>query len=240
MPRLSIEPTADKLYYVYTVHAGDLPFYVGKGTGARKDTHVKHALNGTHINKLLENKILKELRLGNAVVADVVFETNDEDEAFAYEIKLIAKYGRRIDDTGILTNIRAGGPGGMDEWWQSLSDEERSANRLAHAANVSKAVTQKWSERSTNERNEIMAKIRSGHGSDWQANAQKSRRDYFAQETEEQKQQRIAIHKEGAKKMNIEARTEKYRKAVSERTPEQQAAHSERCRVAAQKRWGKK
>jgi len=83
------------------------PVYVGKGTG---DRDLSHWSRGSH-NKPLQD-FLSHLR-GRNMTARVerVFETNDEQEAFAKEMQLIELYGRRDLKTGTLFNRTDGGEG---------------------------------------------------------------------------------------------------------------------------------
>ena len=83
------------------------PVYVGKGTG---DRDLSHWSRGSH-NKPLQD-FLSHLR-GRNMTARVerVFETDDEQEAFAKEMQLIELYGRRDLNTGTLFNRTDGGEG---------------------------------------------------------------------------------------------------------------------------------
>ena len=83
------------------------PVYVGKGTG---DRDLSHWSRGSH-NKPLQD-FLSHLR-GRNMTARIerVFETDDEQEAFAKEMQLIDLYGRRDLKTGTLFNRTDGGEG---------------------------------------------------------------------------------------------------------------------------------
>ena len=83
------------------------PVYVGKGTG---DRDLSHWSRGSH-NKPLQD-FLSHLR-GRDMTALVerVFETDNEQEAFAKEMQLIELYGRRDLKTGTLFNRTDGGEG---------------------------------------------------------------------------------------------------------------------------------
>lgn len=83
------------------------PVYVGKGTG---DRDLSHWSKGSH-NKPLQD-FLSHLR-GRDMTALVerVFETDNEQEAFAKEMQLIELYGRRDLKTGTLFNRTDGGEG---------------------------------------------------------------------------------------------------------------------------------
>jgi hypothetical protein len=83
------------------------PVYVGKGTG---DRDLSHWSRGSH-NKPLQD-FLSHLRAISAQpICTRVFETENEDEAFAKEVELIKLYGRRDLKTGTLFNRTDGGEG---------------------------------------------------------------------------------------------------------------------------------
>lgn len=83
------------------------PVYVGKGTG---DRDLSHWSRGSH-NKPLQD-FMSHLRARVLVaICERVFETDDEQAAFAKEIELIALYGRRDLKVGSLFNLTNGGEG---------------------------------------------------------------------------------------------------------------------------------
>ena len=99
-------------FYVYVYRdprpsKNSQPVYIGKGTG---DRDLSHWSRGSH-NKPLQD-FLSHLR-GRGMTASVerVFETDNEQEAFAKEMQLIELYGRRDLKTGALFNRTAGGEG---------------------------------------------------------------------------------------------------------------------------------
>jgi len=94
-----------KRFYIYVLARPDgSPFYVGKGSKNRVHRHDTEARSGHKCHKC--NVIRKIWRQGTDVQRYIVFETDDEPEAFAYERELIALHGR--DN---LTNVTDGGPG---------------------------------------------------------------------------------------------------------------------------------
>jgi hypothetical protein len=110
MASLSKEPTMQFYVYVYRdprPSKNKQPVYVGKGTG---DRDLSHWSRGSH-NKPLQD-FLSHLR-GRDMTALVerVFETDNEQEAFAKEMQLIELYGRRDLKTGTLFNRTDGGEG---------------------------------------------------------------------------------------------------------------------------------
>ena len=105
--------------YVYELvnSLTNLPFYVGKGRDGRAQRHVSlrknpklHKLNPHKVNTI--NQIIEQNRL---VIVRIVGTFTSEAEAFAKEVELITKYGRACNNTGILTNITAGGEGNTRE-----------------------------------------------------------------------------------------------------------------------------
>jgi len=96
------------------------PFYIGKGDYNAKNkrkrhlTHYTDALKNNHsskINPYKTNTIKKLIDLGFKPNFKIIFETDNEDEAFKVEKELIEHYGRFTED-GLLTNIVIGGTGG--------------------------------------------------------------------------------------------------------------------------------
>lgn len=92
-------------FYVYVLSRPDgTPFYVGKGSGKRMFVHERTAKSGHKCYKC--NVIRKIWREGGNVLYTIVFETNDEQEAFDRETHLIDLYGLKA-----LTNLTKGGDG---------------------------------------------------------------------------------------------------------------------------------
>ena len=100
----------DKLYYAYALINPETlkPFYIGKGSTDRAESHYKLV----NINRET-NKAKKELmlRLNGQPPIIVKSELMDEEDAFEIEMLLIAEYGRQSNGSGILTNITSGGTG---------------------------------------------------------------------------------------------------------------------------------
>jgi len=93
--------------YVYTLAYPDgKVFYVGKGTGDRIDDHERQAKNGIKSHKCsVIRKIWKE---GGQVLQQKVAMFDTEEEAYQFEIHLIAFFGGKEN----LTNKADGGEGG--------------------------------------------------------------------------------------------------------------------------------
>jgi len=99
-------------YYVYLYLREDgTPYYVGKGKGDRAFS-----------NKRKFHKPKDKTR--------IIFHSKNltEEEAFTIEKKLIAKYGRKDNDTGILRNLTDGGEGSSGH---IFSDERLAKHSVA-------------------------------------------------------------------------------------------------------------
>jgi hypothetical protein len=114
-----------KTFYVYVLARPDgSPFYVGKGLGKRIFDHDYEARSGHKCHKC--NIIRKIWKSGGEVQRYIVFETNDEQEAFAYEIELIALHGRNN-----LANLTDGGEGQRGAVRSGLALERQRAQMIA-------------------------------------------------------------------------------------------------------------
>jgi hypothetical protein len=101
------------MFYVYVYRDPrplklNQPVYVGKGSG---DRDLSHWSKGSH-NKPFQDFISHLKQRGLVAVPERILITEDEAEAFAKEIELIAQYGRRNLNTGTLFNLTDGGEGG--------------------------------------------------------------------------------------------------------------------------------
>lgn len=94
-----------KQFYVYTLSKPDgSVFYIGKGKGLRIGDHEREARRGHICYKC--NTIRKIWSEGGAIIKKIVFETDNEQDAFAKEIELIEAH-----DTSTLCNMTLGGEG---------------------------------------------------------------------------------------------------------------------------------
>ena len=100
------------MFYVYVYRDPrptklNAPVYVGKGTGGRD---LSHWSRGSH-SKPFQDFISHLKSRGLVASCERVFETENEQEAFAKEMQLIAQYGRRDLGKGTLFNRTDGGEG---------------------------------------------------------------------------------------------------------------------------------
>lgn len=90
-----------------------LPFYVGKGSGERWKSHVteshKPIMDQSNPYKC---NILRNIERRGGIVECAKIPTGNEETAYMLEQRLISHYGKRINGTGILTNILDGGQTG--------------------------------------------------------------------------------------------------------------------------------
>lgn len=106
IPLVTDRPTHKFFVYELRRPNGE-PFYVGKGTGYRPWAHIRDARSGQDIRNPHKNNIIRKIeREGGVVEIAFVFESDDEDEAYAREALLIAAHRA----AGIeLANLTAGG-----------------------------------------------------------------------------------------------------------------------------------
>lgn len=98
------------MYYVYCYKDPETmePFYIGKGKWDNKRhlDHLRAVKNGRSTdNHMKDMKIKSILDNGLIPAIEIIQKDMDEESAYTLEETLIAKYGRRIDESGILMNI---------------------------------------------------------------------------------------------------------------------------------------
>lgn len=155
-------------FYVYTLSRPDgSVFYVGKGKGKRIRQHEWEAEGGCACYKC---KVIRKVwREGGNIEKSIVFETNDEQAAFAYEIELIRFYGR--DN---LVNHTDGGEG---QSGRVMSPESRakigkaSRERGGPVQRVFNAALARW--RGSKHKPDTIARmsqIAQSRDAEWEAN----------------------------------------------------------------------
>lgn len=103
----------NKDYYCYILSSNGQPFYVGIAkSNKRLLQHEKDAQPyARSTNPLKVRKIRSELRKGNKIQYTIVRFFKSVFEVNHAERSLILFYGKKIDRTGILTNLTDGGEG---------------------------------------------------------------------------------------------------------------------------------
>ena len=88
------------------------PIYIGKGKEDRKDFHLFDSrLNTNTGNKLKNNTLKKIIKMNLNPIITIVKKNLSEEKSFILEKELIKDIGRRIVNSGPLTNITDGGEG---------------------------------------------------------------------------------------------------------------------------------
>lgn len=103
-------------FYVYILFDGNIPFYVGKGSGSRMYNHHKQAIQ-TNKRRPVLDKIRQMIKADKKIRYEKIFESNDSHEAYLVEIETILSIGRRDLGTGSLLNLTNGGEGVVNYQW---------------------------------------------------------------------------------------------------------------------------
>ena len=113
------------MYYVYSLldPKTSQPFYVGKGSGRRVYRHLTESLDKS-TNKMRWHKINQIRNSGNEPTISFIKYFEKEQDALDFEREQIVLYGRKVNNSGILTNFHEGGgqpPAGKgnSEWSQT-------------------------------------------------------------------------------------------------------------------------
>lgn len=85
------------------------PIYVGMGSGNRYKSHLTSKLRKRETNLLKFNIIKSLIESGNTPLSIKVYENLSRIDAEKIETDIIKKFGKIINNTGILTNISNGG-----------------------------------------------------------------------------------------------------------------------------------
>jgi hypothetical protein len=141
----------EKTYYVYYLidPRDDKVFWVGKGKNDRMYQHYTAVVKGrkAHVpNKHLYNKINKLIREGVKIKYKKVYFTNDEDDAYDEEEKIIAEYG--------LENLCNISPGGRIDHGQK--GQKGKTYEEIYGAEKAKEVKRKLSDNAKNNPNSGM------------------------------------------------------------------------------------
>lgn len=98
-----------KKYYVYQHIREDKNeiFYIGIGTKSKQD--IRCNTYSRAYSKHIDNNIWLKIVAKTNWKFEILFESDNRKEVEQMEIKLIAKYGRKCDNTGCLANLTLGG-----------------------------------------------------------------------------------------------------------------------------------
>lgn len=128
-----------KKFYVYSLKdpQKNEVFYIGKGSGKRALSHFNE--REWKYNTRKGRKIKQILESGKIPEVEILFETDNEEEAYDYEEMKIKELGRKnIDENGILLNLsessrppkRSGKPGTFLNKTHSLQTKEKIRKKL--------------------------------------------------------------------------------------------------------------
>lgn len=130
----------ENVYYVYGYYdeIGN-PFYIGKGKNNRMFYHLYESQNKrkdkTVYNKHKTNKIksiIDKIGIDNFIENNIKIIINNltETDALDKEKELILKYGKIIDNTGILTNITDGGDFNIGNHFKTKDHRDKISKTL--------------------------------------------------------------------------------------------------------------
>lgn len=98
-----------KKYYVYQHIREDKNeiFYIGIGTKSKQD--LKYNIYSRAYAKHIDNNIWLKIVAKTKWKFEILFESDNRQEVEKMEMDLIAKYGRKSDNSGTLANLTLGG-----------------------------------------------------------------------------------------------------------------------------------
>jgi len=132
-------------YYTYILCRNNgAPFYVGVGLGKRVTDHTSKCELTKGQNRLKVNTTKKELAEYGSIKYVLVTLTKDRSRCLDLEIKLIAKYGRQVDSSGILTNITSGGEGASGKSCSDKTKSIKSEIGLSRREEFSEYAKEQW------------------------------------------------------------------------------------------------
>ena len=141
------DPRSNGKYNIDGVEVNNKPVYVGKGQGNRVLKHV----TSTNKTKLINlNKHL--INEGLAPSYQIVKRFNKEEEAHAFEVKLIAEIGRENLGEGPLFNLTDGGEGQSGMLFSESQRLERSERMKAYFSSLSNEQLMEHGQKSLNNR----------------------------------------------------------------------------------------
>jgi len=122
--KVLLKQNVGRFYTYELLRPTEEPFYVGKGLSGQGTERIFQHENQDKRNPLKLNIINKIKQDGGQLRYKICELFDEEKDAFALEIDLIAKYGRRNNGTGILSNMTDGGEGAS-----GITEETRKNRR---------------------------------------------------------------------------------------------------------------
>ena len=142
------EESALHPYYVYMMCEDGIPFYIGISKNwKRVHAHEKDLYNENHSrrkpNSLKDRKISKMHDSGKTITYKIIGWFRNHEEVYHAERSLILLYGRKIDNTGFLTNLADGGAGRTG---LGTTEKQKQAARIANMGPKSAETKQRLSD----------------------------------------------------------------------------------------------